>query len=431
MRKTHFLYLFIIQFLVVAFFPSIIWGQRVPNGRKIGRAIQASRTPRGNFIKKGVNTRASVAPVMVSKGVLNPSLVKRAQESSSEIQINLEKKIEQLERLRENQQRNAQERAEMATYKTTTRRAEEAKKSRMLIEEEMTPSTEKETVPLGALSFQEQWRNQSITAEFHWRTKEDISEAEIMGDPYRRALDLYKKPTPVKSSKRSKESLLAEGQADGILPENWQELSREELENFIRTVRQMQEKIENIRFNKYRQKFVAQASLAGENMIKGSCDYEAEVWAYKQPDFFEKNFMNLTDTYMEPFHEQIMKLRILIVNDEDHLLQRYLDSQDPRVMVEGVRSVSAAISKLKENPENYDIIFTDYHLADATARKLSSYVLMEELNIPIISLANAEALPSWWYNIGMDGSLPHQEAQHIYNYASNIVATGRAFPNKE
>lgn len=55
---------------------------------------------------------------------------------------------------------------------------------------------------------------------------------------------------------------------------------------------------------------------------------------------------------------------------------------------------------------------------------------MEELNVPIISLANAEALPSWWYNIGMDGSLPHQEAQHIYNYASNIVATGRAFPNK-
>lgn len=424
MQKNRFLYLFVIQFLIISFLPSAGWTQRPVKFREVKNAIRGARGNAKIPMLNAGKIRPSVAPVRI------PARGKKTVLPTEEIKhIDLEETRKQFAQLQEQQAHNEQNKIEVSSYITTTRRREAAKKARFYEGKDSPSPREANPIATAALSAPEQWRQESVVANFHWQTREDISAPEVTGDPYRRALDQGERPAPVKSFKRSMESLLIEGQTDGILPRNWQTLSRQELEDFIRTVRQMQEKIENIRFRMYWKKFAVQAELAGENMIKGSYDYEAEVWAQKQPDFFEDNFISSINSYDEPFNKQVNFLRILVVNDDIHLLARYVEAQNERVMVEGVSSVLEAVTKLQENPNAYNIIFTDYHLTDATARKLSSYVLTEGLNIPVIALANAEALPSWWYNIGMDGSLPHQEAEKIYNYASNIVATGRAFPN--
>ncbi|MBR4592406.1 MAG: response regulator, partial [Elusimicrobiaceae bacterium] len=443
----------IIAGLTVSLLPSCARGQEFFDGKK-AKAVYRVVTgkPIVNGVK-GVSGLNDITPVVnqfrgKTPNMVLPSNVAKEIDLRNAGQLSPiagpktltdEKKSDIHKRIEENIEKNKRASAERAAAREARLKEEGAQRAvqqKMEAEQASAPSAASDIPstskpgPAPEKSFmQDPSENQSVTAEFHRRTKENMPDPEISGDPYRRAKDLVEKPTPVKSNGRSFESLVTEAQKDGILPQNWQNMSREELENFIRDIRQMQEKTENELFEAYRRKYFAQEDRAGENMVRGNYNYQIEVWARQQPDYFEDNYLEWNCAYNEPFNESVTSLRILVVNDSERFLSAYLNPEDPRVTVEGSYSIAGAIEKLEANPKAYDIIFTDYHLRDGKSEKLSSYVYTNKLNIPVISLANAEALPSTWYYKHMQGSLHHTAAQVVYNYASNIVATGRAFPN--
>lgn len=298
-----------------------------------------------------------------------------------------------------------------------------------------------------------------------------------LGDPYRRAADLSWKPDLRKSSTEDTylvpfESLVLQAQAEGILPHHWNSMSRSELEDWITTVHQAQasskQKTVADLINQYfplkevppsgdlpplttqelRQKarqIEGQSNLP-EDFVGRSVSLETENWARTQPAFIEENFVY--DKYTEPWNENVTHLRVLMVNDLPHLMTPFQEfaAQDERITLDVAFGGEEAVAKLQQNPGKYDIVMTDYHMPQGLGTIISMYVteryFMElkanippkeqQYNFPVVVLAYANGMPSWWFKYGMCGRIEiGQGPQAAFNFASNIVATGRAFPGKK
>ena len=62
---------------------------------------------------------------------------------------------------------------------------------------------------------------------------------------------------------------------------------------------------------------------------------------------------------------------------------------------------------------------------------IGTYVAVNKIPLPVVVLANASAMPSYWFKYGMRGRIcVDKSPEEVFNFASNIVATGKAFPNK-
>ncbi len=293
-----------------------------------------------------------------------------------------------------------------------------------------------------------------------------------LGDPYRRAADSSWKPKLRKSSTEPFELLVLRAQEEGILPHNWNSMSRSELESWITTVHQAQAsskqktvadlvnqyfpsanevlpgKLAPLTVQELRQKarqIEGQSNLP-EDFVGRSVSLETENWARTQPDFIEENFVY--DPYTEPWNENVSQLRILMVNDLPRLMEPFkeLAARDPRIVLDTALGGEEAILKLQQNPGKYDIVMTDYHMPQGLGTIISMYVreryFMElkanippkeqQYNFPVVVLAYANGMPSWWFKYGMCGRIEiGQGPQAAFNFASNIVATGRAFPGKQ
>ncbi len=155
-----------------------------------------------------------------------------------------------------------------------------------------------------------------------------------------------------------------------------------------------------------------------------------ERWAKAQPDFIEQNYM-VTD-YYEPFNPSVQQLRVLVINDSQKIIDPLLDfaAHNSRITVEYVDSVAAAFPLLRGRPR-YDIVLTDYVTHAGNAQELGMWALKEKIKIPIVFFSNAGGTASWLYSYNLAGSIgTSQPARMVLNYASNLVATGKAYPNR-
>lgn len=236
----------------------------------------------------------------------------------------------------------------------------------------------------------------------------------------------------IKSSvyKRSRESLLLEAQKLGLAPQYWDTYTNEELEKFILSYNGLYNMGRNVRARWEKPQEIT--SWLEEDKLRSA-------WAETQKDYFEenylRNYMDTNEAYNEPWNPAVKSLRILVVNDGYKYLRVLQQgaAENPQVSVAGVASVKMAIEALEVNPHAFDVILTDMAIEDETGDQLSMYVWNQRLNIPVIWYS-AEFPSSTYllsYNIvgRIEVACMPDFADEVFNYLSNIVATGRAFPN--
>ena len=156
-----------------------------------------------------------------------------------------------------------------------------------------------------------------------------------------------------------------------------------------------------------------------------------ERWAKAQPDFIEENYM--VTNYQEPFNPATKQLRILVINDEVKLIDSLLvevSTMNPMITITYVNDVAAAFRLLRRDPPNYDVVLTDYVTRAGNAQELGMWAHKNRVKIPIVFFSNGGGTPSWLYSYNMVGSIsPSSSAKQVVNYLSNMLATGRAYPN--
>ena len=112
------------------------------------------------------------------------------------------------------------------------------------------------------------------------------------------------------------------------------------------------------------------------------------------PGFVEGNY--IPAVYPVPFNTKVKKMRVLIANDDYKFqkdLQKFMQESEFAKYIEEADFVSAGqdvIDKLAKDPSHYDIIFTDYYMANKKGEDVAQYIFDNNLDIPIILLAEIE-----------------------------------------
>ena len=159
---------------------------------------------------------------------------------------------------------------------------------------------------------------------------------------------------------------------------------------------------------------------------------DVKTWARGQPDFIPSNYIE--DEYTEPFTGPLTPLRMLVVNDEWSFIEPLRNQmwQAKNTTLDYAQSVEDAITKLKTRPEAYDIVLVDYHMPGGNGPSLSMWMYEQKLQIPVVLYALMNAEPEWLYKFNIKGRIDVQaDPQTVLNFARNIVATGRAYPNSK
>lgn len=211
----------------------------------------------------------------------------------------------------------------------------------------------------------------------------------------------YSSNTTAKMSALRLRIALAEEHA---LPPNVEEWDRESLQEFYDT-------------------YMALKSGAGVRARFDGKESERKAWARQQKDFLEENYVD--DKYTKPFHPQVNKLRILVVNDKREPLEPLLEAaaKDSRVDVTWAMSPKGIIQKLKSG--FYDVVLCDYVMRGGTADMLGMNVYNEQIPVPVVLYSMAGATPDYLlsHNIlgRMEIALTSQDAKRVFNYLSNLT----------
>ncbi|MBO4674813.1 MAG: response regulator, partial [Elusimicrobiaceae bacterium] len=167
-------------------------------------------------------------------------------------------------------------------------------------------------------------------------------------------------------------------------------------------------------------------------------------WANTQPDYFPENylrdFMDSHKSYEESWNSAVKSLRILVVNDQMRNVNYLISAaeENPLVTVKWATSVREALELLEKKPYDYDVVLTDWVMydEDRSVAEVSMHIYNERLTIPVILYSAANLSPAALLRFNIVGRveiptpwIPGLGVEPIFNYLSNIVATGRAFPN--
>lgn len=306
----------------------------------------------------------------------------------------------------------------------------------------------------------------SVVTEFHQMTRQPWLESqERSSAPEQTAVT--KPATGVGSSYiRSWESLQLELSALHSLPDNYTQLSREKLEEYLNTHH----------VYTHPTRVTARYTPSREVLEKSEWErfLDQEEWAMTQPDYFPENYLNnspedfvgdeadddlwylshfpetqwpdnLKNTtiarsfprqYPQPFHPEVKSLKILVVNDMYYKVAVLQEAalENPRVKVDWAPSLQEALTRLSSYElYQYDAILLDWVLSDVDAKMIPMCVWNEQLKIPVILYSGDSMSPSFLLGYNIVGHIDPVgtpwEAVEVINYVSNIVATGRAFPN--
>ena len=240
------------------------------------------------------------------------------------------------------------------------------------------------------------------------------------------------------SEKRSREWLTQQLTAREFLPEVLETMSYAQLEDLYTTY----EVSSNITACKPTgmEESLTRNDNVYMNYVKNprSSRDKLSQWAFGQPDYHLGNYLPLD--YQQPFHPNVKSLRILLISDDYGIVRRIRTAEDKmeNIHIDAVGHIDIGIKHL-ENPETkYDIIVTDFFVPGGKygrgAYDVGMYVWNKKLNIPVILLSKAEEGDSQAMIHNIVGQFPYLEtiddAHRLFNYLSNMVATGKAFPSE-
>lgn len=273
----------------------------------------------------------------------------------------------------------------------------------------------------------------SVTAYFHRMGNMEFWEPPVEIQP-----TATRTKTIITAPVRSRESILLELSALHITPQHPETWTNAELDEFLTTYKVFSNA------NTYKKDNIEDAWTRDDKkmlpILMGFNPRNKDKlihWALKQPDFYLRNYMPLD--YNVPFHPDVKSLRILLISDDIDIkaligtAQLYYNHID--VDMEWHIDLG---TKLLENPETkYDIIVTDFSvrggLRERGAYEVGMYVWNHKLNIPVIVLSKNEAHREKLILNNIVGQAIYvqsiEDSHRLFNYLSNIVATGKAYPN--
>ncbi len=299
-------------------------------------------------------------------------------------------------------------------------------------------------------------RAESVIAAFHKLGNEDIDFSILNPDRYIPDSQLLYQANSGASYIRSGESLRLEAHAWGMPQYMAEQLSYKQLQEFITTARGMdgerRSSAMNSRWAEVQKSLQAQKPsytlLTEEEMLREQArrrdtdnqfisTLDIENWARQQPDFVETNYISMYQMeerggYRVPWNPAVKSLSVMIVNDEYSYVKEYINYAHniPHITVTYVENMYSALKNLKENPFDYDIVLTDFHLPDGSGRDIAAYIHNNHLPVPVGLFSYTTAMPGYIYNAFMQARLPMtMTPEEVFNCASNLVATGKAYPD--
>ena len=183
----------------------------------------------------------------------------------------------------------------------------------------------------------------------------------------------------------------------------------------------------------------------GDNVILGEGIinqlHSLQRWVESQPDYFEDNYVEEEEingriklNYNEPFNSSVQSMRVLVVRDDFFGVEQLREAAEKYsgVTIQQVFNAKDAMELLSQ--EHYDVVLTDYVLDQGNGFQVAMNIWNKKLNIPVISFSGFNMSPHTLISHNLVGSFPiitfPDEGEKLINYLSNIVATGKAYPNK-
>lgn len=168
------------------------------------------------------------------------------------------------------------------------------------------------------------------------------------------------------------------------------------------------------------------------------------AWIREQEDFKAIKDNYLKDSFDGPFHPQVTSMRILAVNDITKEIDplkdaaREISHNGLSVTVDVMPTIDSAKGALEHavaDGRAYDIVLLDYHGLQGQASDLSTWIHRNnKVSVPVIFYSSAGSTPEVLFNFYVTGRISvaatTEEAHQVLNYASNIVATGKAYPDR-
>ena len=271
-------------------------------------------------------------------------------------------------------------------------------------------------------------------AFFH-RYNKKYAPAEMQATAYEKQLPQYQAEN-FRQKYRLRESLVTEAVAWGLREDLANKYTKEQLLDYIITMRVSTQKAKEekeLRARKLRAAVKREVGLAESDAFENmrgmygqTLDIYEEVMADK--GFIRENY--IYGPYQGTFNGKLTnKISILLVNDSAPMIDGR--AADLRAETQHVRLVDTAYSGneavklLRENPGKYDIIFTDFFMPDGCGDVIARYVYENNLKPLVIYDSYAGATPQYLYYHHFHGKLK-SDAQNMLNYASNMLTEGRA-----
>lgn len=271
--------------------------------------------------------------------------------------------------------------------------------------------------------------------DFFHRYNKRYAPAEMHATAYEKQLPQYQTEN-FRQKYRLRESLVTEAVAWGLREDMANKYTKEQLLDYIITMRVSTQKAKEekeLRARKLRAAVKREVGLAEsdafENM-RGMYGQTLDIYEKVMADkgFIRENY--IYGPYQGTFNGKLTnKISILLVNDSAPMIDGR--AADLRAETQHVRLVDTAYSGneavklLRENPGKYDIIFTDFFMPDGCGDVIARYVYENNLKPLVIYDSYAGATPQYLYYHHFHGKLK-SDAQNMLNYASNMLTEGRA-----
>lgn len=237
------------------------------------------------------------------------------------------------------------------------------------------------------------------------------------------------------SQKRSRESLELELNANGILPRDFETYTNVQLEELLKSYRAMEAQVklqDNLKTTTPVSDRATSWSRKDELLFeRGNALWE---WAESQPDFYIDNYW--PDDYQEPFHPDVKSLTVLLISDDmdiRNLFSSYSRDREDITVINGGSSGEFGTKLITQFRSKIDIIVTDFVLEDKYGGYgVARYTWNNEINIPVVLLSKDPIGAASLLLGNIVGQVPYpvfpRQYDAVFNYLSNIVATGRAYP---
>lgn len=240
------------------------------------------------------------------------------------------------------------------------------------------------------------------------------------------------------SQKRTREWLIDQLTPNGFKPQILETMSYEELDELLTTYAVFSNatvcKQDNIEDSWTRDDKEMLPIFMAPNKWNAN---KLTQWALKQPDFYLRNYLPLD--YNVPFHPDVKSLRILLISDDSAIKARIITALHSynNIDVDMNAAIGLATKRLENTETKYDIIVTDVVVPggkrDRGAYDVGMYVWNKKLDIPVVALSRQPLNSDKLILSNIVGQALYlqsiEDTHRFFNYLSNIVATGKAYPN--